>query len=202
MDTTETNQKVIAVFDFDGTLIKGDSLFYFFLFRANIWKIVLNLIPALYYISLYKLKLMPNFKAKEHLFILFYKSMPKSVFDRKCEQFTEILERKLKPQAIEKLKWHQQMRHEVVIISASVENWIIPLAKRLGIHVVIGTKLEVNNGRLTGKFQSKNCYGSEKVNRFKTHYPAYQNYILYAYGDSKGDRELLAIAEHPFYRSF
>ncbi len=202
MNTTETNQKVIAAFDFDGTLIKGDSLFYFFLFRASIWKIIRNLIPALYYISLHKLKLMPNFKAKEHLFILFYRNMPKSVFDRKCEQFTEILERKLKSRAIEKLKWHQQMKHEVVIISASVENWIIPLANRLGIHVVIGTKLAVDNGRLTGKFQSKNCYGSEKVNRLKTHYSAHQNYILYAYGDSKGDRELLAIAEHPFYRSF
>ncbi len=202
MTSILAKRRVVAAFDFDGTLIKGDSLFYFFLSQVSKWKLLLNLIPALYYIGLYKLKLMPNFKAKEHLFILFFKGMPLAGFERQCKKFKGLLEKKLKPEATAKLRWHLQSGHDVVIISASVENWVSPLAVQLGVRDIMGTKLETENGRLTGRFLSKNCYGPEKISRLEGLYPQRTEYVLYAYGDSRGDRELLAAADHPFYRSF
>jgi phosphoserine phosphatase len=46
-------------------------------------------------------------------------------------------------------------------------------------------------------FISKNCYGQEKVNRLLEVEPDRKNYYLYAYGDSRGDREMLAFADFP-----
>jgi phosphoserine phosphatase len=60
----------------------------------------------------------------------------------------------------------------------------------------------VKDGRLTGRFLTKNCYGQEKVNRIKELYPHREEYHLTAYGDSNGDRELLAFADEAHYKPF
>ena len=60
----------------------------------------------------------------------------------------------------------------------------------------IGTKVEVDlDGKLTGRFLTKNCYGPEKVNRLLEIEPDRKNYFLYAYGDSRGDKEMLECAD-------
>ncbi len=51
------------------------------------------------------------------------------------------------------------------------------------------------HGRLTGRFSSRNCYGQEKVNRLLRVEPHRETYRLIAYGDSRGDREMLAFAD-------
>lgn len=67
---------------------------------------------------------------------------------------------------------------------------------------VIGTQVEVRNGRLTGRFLTKNCYGQEKVNRILDYLPDRKTYRLIAYGDSRGDQELLAFADEAHYKPF
>ncbi|MEW6528158.1 MAG: haloacid dehalogenase-like hydrolase [Spirochaetota bacterium] len=61
-------------------------------------------------------------------------------------------------------------------------------------------RLEVKYGLLTGKFFGKNCYGPQKVKRIKEIYNLYDYQKIYAYGDSKGDKEMLAIADERIYR--
>jgi len=60
---------------------------------------------------------------------------------------------------------------------------------------VLGTQIEVIDGRLTGRFLTPNCYGQEKVRRILTLHPDRSAYHLTAYGDSRGDREMLAFAD-------
>ena len=55
------------------------------------------------------------------------------------------------------------------------------------------------NRKLTGNFSSKNCYGQEKVNRLLEKEPDRTNYILYAYGDSAGDKEIIEFADYGYY---
>lgn len=65
---------------------------------------------------------------------------------------------------------------------------------------VLGTKIEIDlSGKLTGNFSSKNCYGQEKVNRLLEKEPDRTNYILYAYGDSAGDKEIIEFADYGYY---
>lgn len=198
----QQHKRVVAAFDFDGTITTKDSLLFFLLFRISLVKLLRNALPSLYYVVMYKLKLMPNFAAKQALFSLFFKGMTIADFDRRCHQFLKTLHGMVRPEAKAKIHWHQSLGHEVVIISASIENWIIPFARQLGIKTVLATTIEVNEGMLTGKFLSKNCFGPEKSSRLLQCFPDRENYILYAYGDSNGDRELLEISDYPFYRSF
>jgi phosphoserine phosphatase len=62
--------------------------------------------------------------------------------------------------------------------------------------------MEIEDGRITGRLSGRNCYGPEKVERLEEVLGKLDNYLVYAYGDSKGDRELLAVADHGFFRHF
>ncbi|MGK6353278.1 HAD family hydrolase [Parapedobacter sp. DT-150] len=197
-----TNEKVIAAFDFDGTITKGDSLFYFLLFRLKVGKLLRVAIPSSYYFLLYKLKLMPNYTAKEKLFSLFFRGMSIEEFNNRCVQFREELTKMVRPNALAKLHWHVSQGHEVIIISASIENWIAPWSNTIGVTEILATQIAVQDGFITGEFLSRNCYGSEKVNRLLAFRPERSEYKLYAYGDSNGDKELLGIADYPYYRAF
>ncbi len=204
MDNRNTagNRRIIAAFDFDGTITTKDSLLLFLLFKISFFRLLTNVLRSSLYLLGYKLRLIPNYKAKEKLFGKFYKGMSIEQFDKRCGAFVDELIKILRPEATAKLNWHIEQGHEVVIISASIENWIIPWANRNGVEHVLATKIEVKDNEVTGKFLSRNCYGPEKWSRFLEQYPDRDSYILYAYGDSRGDKELLAHADHPFYRTF
>ena len=54
----------------------------------------------------------------------------------------------------------------------------------------------------TGKFLTMNCYGQEKVKRIERAFPLRDTYELIVYGDSQGDKEMLAYADHGYYKPF
>ena len=92
---------------------------------------------------------------------------------------------------------------QVVIISASIDNWVRPFFDEMDNNIiVVGTKIEVFNNHLTGKFITSNCYGAEKVKRLQVLFPQRNAYTLIAFGDSRGDKELLAYADQGFYKPF
>jgi phosphatidylglycerophosphatase C len=192
----------IAAFDFDGTLVFRNTLIDFIFFTFGFWKTVLRFIPLLPGLLRYKLGKISNEEAKTRLFGIFFKDMSAEVFNGLCKKYAQRLEVYLNPEAIQKVRWHQQQGHEVLIVSASIDNWIYPLAELHNIKIVLGTKAEFKEEKLTGKFSTKNCYGPEKANRILQHYPNLHEYELWAYGDTVGDREMLELAQHPYYKTF
>lgn len=196
------DQKVIAAFDFDGTIIKRDSLPLFIRHAVSFRKLLYGSLMMSPFLILFKLRLMRNDLAKERLFRIFLKGLKISQLSHITTGFAEVIDKVVDPAAIDKIKWHQSMNHEVIIVSASAEEWIRPWANRYGINTILATCLESNDGTLTGRFNTNNCHGPEKVRRLLAQYPDRKEYILYAYGDSRGDRELLEMADHSFYRSF
>lgn len=195
-------KKTKAVFDFDNTITTKDTLFHFIKFyhgSMKFWSGMTLLLPIL---VLFKLKLLNNEKAKQILFSYYFKNTNFDVFQLKCGEYKEKLDDILNKVAIDKIRWHQQEGHEVLIVSASIENWIYPWAKKNGIDRIVGTQLEIVNNKLTGKFTTPNCNGNEKVKRLLTLYPNKNDYILYAYGDSKGDIPMLKLADYSYYREF
>ena len=193
----DTEKAVIAAFDFDGTITTKDTLFDFIRFCCGVPGLLSGLVflsPILFF---FKLGLIRNDKAKQKLLSYFFKGFSVDKFNRKSIDYATKIDTILRPDIADRLAYHKENGHKIIIISASVENWIRPWAERNGISEVLGTRLETENGVLTGHFSSPNCYGAEKVNRLKAVYPDRENYILYAYGDSAGDKELLAFADYP-----
>ncbi len=198
----KTDKLGIAAFDFDGTLTTKDTLFQFIIFCVGWPKFILGLVIFSPIFLLYLLRLKSNSEAKEILFKLYFGGMPFTVFQNYCKNFKINISQMLNNEAINKYNWHKNNNHKLIIISASVENWILPWAHEMGFAKVIGTKIEVKDGLLTGKFQSKNCHGAEKVIRLKAEFANLKDYTLYAYGDSNGDTELLKEADFSFFRKF
>lgn len=193
----------LIVFDFDGTITKKDTLIDFLIYNFGVLLFITKTISVIHYLILFVLGIIPNYIAKEKLFSVFFKGMAFDHFNRICEAYSlEYIDRITRKDAINRILWHKNNGDILIVISASIDNWIRPWAIKNGFHEVISTIPEVKNGVLTGKFQSRNCYGEEKVNALLKRYPNRKDYYLVVYGDSKGDIELLTIADKSFYKCF
>ncbi|MCC6830632.1 MAG: HAD-IB family hydrolase [Thermoleophilia bacterium] len=109
----------------------------------------------------------------------------------------------LRPDAVARIRWHVAEGHRVVIVSASYEQYLRVVAEALGAEGVCGTRLAVSGGQCTGRLLGPNCRGAEKVARLDAWLAGHgldrDGVTLWAYGDSAGDRELLAVADHPVW---
>jgi phosphatidylglycerophosphatase C len=114
------------------------------------------------------------------------------------ERFAALIaERWLRVDVLERLAWHREAGHEVVVVTASYAAYAAPLGHRLGASSVVATELEVDDeGVLTGRLAGNNCRGEEKVRRLVARYG--DGFALgWAYGDSHDDLPMLARAQHP-----
>ncbi len=141
---------------------------------------------------------------KEDVLSAFFAGWTAAKFEQLASDYAQHrLFRLVRPAALDRLRWHRTKGHRVVIATASLEAYVAPWARRNGLHDVLATRLEVDrDGRLTGRLQGRNCYGAEKVSRLRALVGDVRLDDIYVYGDSGGDRELLAMATHPAYRPF
>lgn len=198
----ETEHKTIAIFDFDGTITTKDTLFDFTKFYHGKLKYICGVFLLFPILVSHKLGLISAEKAKKIFISFFFKGQDRDIFNQICDEYESRINKILNSDAIDKIKWHQQQGHLTIINSASLENWIQPWAESQNIETVIATRIEIVNNLITGKFIGKNCNGIEKVRRFRETFPNTDNYTIYVYGDSSGDKELLSIADYPFFRKF
>lgn len=193
----------VAFFDFDGTLVKGDSLkaFLLFYFKNNQSKLLFKAFLFLPYFLAYRLGLIPNSSSKAKLFKLFFKGEKREVFLSKSKQFSdEWIDKNLNTQVWNKLQWHKKKGHLVYVVSASIDTYLLPWIKRNEIKL-LSTEMDLSNDPISGKWKTPNCYGSEKVNRIVEEINLDSFEASYAYGDSKGDREMLELVDFGFYKS-
>lgn len=186
----------IAAFDFDGTITKKDTLFDFIIFCKGKFRLLVGLIVLSPILIAYKLKIVKNSTAKQLLFSYYFKGDSIEAFNKKGKEYIQRINRISYADSLERMNWHKQQGHTIVIVSASINNWIKPWSDTIKIDKVLSTEIELKNNIITGKFSTNNCYGPEKVSRLLKEYPVRSEYILYAYGDSKGDNELLEIADY------
>lgn len=192
-------ERAVAVFDFDGTLTRKDTLLEFIKFAKGKWRFYVGMLILSPILLAYILHLYPNDKAKQKVFRYFFKGMPYHLFKQLGELFSAQIDKMANAPVLDKLESHHQSGATVYVVSASMTEWVEPWCKAHNVSQVLGTRIEVSeDNKLTGRFLSKNCYGMEKVNRLKTVEPDRESYHLTAYGDSAGDAELLAFADEGY----
>ncbi len=186
----------ITVFDFDGTITTKDSLWEFLKHTNKKNRLIFRLICWGPWFLIYCLKIISAEKSKQKLFEIMFKNWTVEQFHSSCHSFCLKIDQFLNSDTILTLKKHQQERDIIIIISASIEDWIRPWANKQGIEIVLGTQVAHDiNHRLTGKFASKNCNGKEKVKRLLKLFPNRSTYQLTVYGNSNGDTEILNFAD-------
>ena len=199
MFNLQCSMKQLFAFDFDGTLTTRDTLIAFIRYACGTPRFLLGFLLHAPLLVLMKLRLYSNGKAKQCLFSWFFRGMPLEAFDALCQSFASTHRHLLRPETVCLLQQALSEGAEVLVVSASIDNWVRPFFSTFHIphstfHILC-TQIEVIDGRLTGRFLTPNCYGQEKVHRILALYPDRSSYHLTAYGDCRGDRELLAFAD-------
>lgn len=190
--------KKVFAFDFDGTLTTRDSMVELIRMRcgtAGLWRAVVCILP---YVLMMKLGLYSNDKAKEKLLTHCFGGMTETDFNALCQRFARERQDIWREETREII--HRQLDEgtQVMVVSASVDRWVRPFIEKemgAGRVQIVCTGMEVCNGLLTGRLQTKNCRGAEKVERIKQLLPDRTAYHLTAYGDSSGDTQMLAYAD-------
>ncbi len=194
--------RVLSVFDFDGTLTRHDSFVPFLRFafgRGEFLRRIFKLVrPSLKYVA----KGISRDELKAQLISTFLTGVETQWVCQKSEEFCRLIWPKLmRPSGLRSIADELASGAEVTLCSASPALVLRPFADRLGIKL-IGTELEVIDGRLTGRILGNNCRCENKVLRLEAIYGPLTAYHLRAWGDTRGDYELLATAQDAHWRHF
>lgn len=188
--------RVVAAFDFDGTLSTRDNVVPFLRTAVGLPKLAGALTVIAPRLVVGAVDDRRRDAAKAALVRRTLTGYPADELTDVAERFAERVVRKhLRADAVERAEWHRGQGHELVIVSASLTAYLEPIAARLRFDAVLGTDLEVGaNGRLTGALAGPNVRRAEKARRLDAWLGGRPAFV-WAYGDSTGDRELFERAD-------
>jgi phosphatidylglycerophosphatase C len=192
----------LVAFDFDGTITVRDSFTAYLAWRGGPWRHALGMVrlapAALAYLAHRDRGRIKATAAKE-----FLRGTTRSALAASCQAYADaVWERMIRPDAEQCWRDWQARGATMVIVTASPVEVVRPFAERLGADDLIGTRLSYDAGdRVAGTLDGANCRGAEKVTRLRQRFgPDMQ--LAAAYGDTAGDREMIAIAGVKGFRVF
>jgi phosphatidylglycerophosphatase C len=189
----EIDDRPLVAFDFDGTLTVRDSFAAFLAWRRSPWRLaegIVRLAPA----AVRWLIDRDRGRLKSAAVHVFLGGRTPAQVSEAAEAFASEA-RLLRSDALACWADWGGKGARRVIVTASPELLVAPFARRLGAEALIGTRLEIDAaGRLTGALMGRNCRGPEKVARLREAFGPHVR-LAAAYGDSAGDREMLALAQ-------
>ena len=166
-DAPASNRLVVAAFDVDGTLTRRDCVVpylrraagRFHLYRAflrhpaaSVKALVARDRDSLKAIAISALK------GRRWLDLVAIGEMYAS----------EIARDNLRDDTVRRLSWHRAAGHRVVLVSASLRPYLVPLGMHLGVDAILCCEIEVGpDGVATGRIDGLNCRGAEKVRRLR-----------------------------------
>lgn len=192
----------LALFDFDGTLTTRDTMLAFCHHVVGSVRYGLGLGVLAPMLVGYLLKVVPNDVAKVRMLTHFLGGRSRAELEAAAATFADRADGWLRPGAAERLAWHLEQGHDVLLVSASLDLWLAPWAERHGVRLVSTQGAFDADDRFTGGLATPNCHGPAKVERIRALVDPETYDVVHAYGDSSGDTEMLALAHHGHYRPF
>lgn len=194
------NRRVVAVFDVDGTLTTSDSLLAFLRIHHGNIGFVKILFQCSLQLALYALGAISNHQAKSTLLRSAFKGQQYSSLQKSANGLIQHWwPRHQNAWTFQKLKEHQAAGHTCLLLSASLDIYLQPLAQELAVQDLICTELAWQEEVCLGDWKTANCQGPEKLRRLESWLYEKQlkreNLAIYAYGDSSGDIPLLDWAD-------
>lgn len=189
----------LALFDFDGTITDGDGFLPFIhraVSRPRVLAGTLWLSPL---IAGYHAGWVSASRMRQSIAWVAFRGRAQAEVAELGERYAETLEQRVRPEANERIAWHQARGDRVVVVSASLDCYLVPWCRARGLELIC-SELELRAGVCTGRYRGGDCTGPEKARRVleRCELGAYQQ--VFAYGDTPEDRELLGLAQRRFFR--
>ena len=201
-EPTSGSIKKIAVFDFDGTVISGQSglLFSAYLLRRHLSSVSRTL-KLVWWGVRYKLHLPQRQEEARELVVGALTQYSIEFANAVMHDFhREVVEGMYRPQALEEVRRRQAEGCCVLLVSATFEPIAEWAAKKLGVDAFLATKMQVGaDGHYTSKVDGPVIEGAQKLvsatEWCNQHYGKGNWELAYAYGDHYSDATLLSAAQ-------
>jgi phosphatidylglycerophosphatase C len=192
------NTRSVAAFDFDGTLTRADTLGPFLREVAGTGAVLRAFAADGPRLVVAGIGRGSRDDAKERLLRRVLGGRARADLAARGRAYGErVASTGMRPEMVARVQWHAAEGHEIAIVSASLDLYIERTAEMLGIATVLCSRMETDaEGRVTGNLIGGNCRGPAKLRRIRERFGE-SGYELWAYGDSAGDTEMLAAADHP-----
>ena len=190
----------LALFDFDGTITNKD-IFTDFIYSATERKrLILGLIILMPVIICFKMKILSSSKTREIIAGYAFKGRTLADVQSVGSRYSDDkIARYVRPEALERLQWHKSRGDKIVVVSASLDVYLKQWCDKNRLDLIC-TSFEIYNGFISGKYQNGDCSGKEKAARVLQRYNIRDYKVIYAYGDTSEDKELLDLAHIKYFR--
>lgn len=190
----------LALFDFDGTLTDRELFPDFMHFAVTPRRLAIGRVVLAPVVVGYKLGLVSGVATRACLVDFAFRGRSEDELRDAGERFArEIVPAALRPEAMARLQWHREQGDTVVVVSGAFDLYLSHWCARHGLDLLCSS-LESRDGVMTGRYAGAQCAGAEKARRVRERYDLSRFDTVYAYGDTREDRELLALAQRRWYR--
>lgn len=190
----------LALFDFDGTITHKETFADFLRFAIPRHRRVLGsaLFPPL--VIGYRLGLVSGIHIRKRLVAFGFRGLRAESMAHAGRRFSkEVLPMIVRSAALERIRWHQAQGDKVVVVSGALDVYLSPWCEQQGVELLCSS-LHAENGVLSGRYQGLQCVRAEKCRRVRELCDPASFPVVYAYGDTVEDLDMLAMAQRKFYR--
>lgn len=202
-DDFSTAAKVtVAAFDFDVTITTKDTFVPFLILAFGKKSVYRAFTKLAFDGALVLSRLLSRDRFKEKIVKELFQGESVERLVEAGRAHSKAIRALVRPLAERRIAWHKEHGHRLVMVSASLDLYLEPVARDLGFDNVLCTRLSRNHHVFDGNLYGNNCRALEKVSRLKELLGDLRMVDLHAYGDSRGDKEMLEAARFPHWKPF
>lgn len=190
----------LALFDFDGTITHREMFRPFLEYAVPPKRRMLASIVLAPMLVGYKLKLVPSNLMRACAVRFGLAGVDASLAREQGRRFAQdVLPGVLRDVALERVRWHKQQGDKVVVVSGALDVYLAHWCEQHELELIC-SELEVRGGMLTGRYRGAQCVSKEKPRRVHECYDLRTFPVVYAYGDTLEDLDLLQLAHRRYFR--
>lgn len=189
----------LALFDFDGTITKKEMFADFMRFAVSRRRRLLGAVVFAPLVIGYKLGIVSGNAIRSCVVSFGFRGVPAKHIEKVGKRFSnDVLPTVLRPIAWERLQWHKAQGDKIIVVSAALDVYLMHWCRQHGFDLIC-SRLEITDGLLTGRYRGLQCAGAEKSRRIREVCKLESFPVVYAYGDTKEDLDMLSMADKKYY---
>ncbi|MDL5364509.1 HAD family hydrolase [Xanthomonas sp. NCPPB 2654] len=192
------NPGSLALFDFDHTVTIADSYARFLRRVATPQQLARAKWSVGPWLASYRLGLVSAQAIRRRVTRVVFAGRAADEIAAQADAYArQVLPTLLRPEMMQRIAWHRTQGHRIALVSASLDLYLQPWCAEHGLDLICN-RLEARDGRLTGRYADGDC-GPHKARLIRARYDVGAYPRVYAYGDSREDRPMLALAHERWY---
>jgi HAD superfamily hydrolase (TIGR01490 family) len=196
----ERERMNLALFDFDGTITRGDTFIPFFRFAVGRCRTVCGGLLISPVLVAHQLGLVSTASTRPFMARAGFQGVPADGLRALGRRYArDVLPSGVETRAMERVEWHRRQGDSVVVVSAGLDVYLRPWCEMQGLELIC-SELEERHGRITGRYRRGDCSGVLKARLIRERFDLARFETVYAYGDTPEDREMLSLAHRKYYR--